>query len=151
VFCSACCLFLRYSIPHGGYICPTPEGKTIILCHVVFNETTFPYYAHAISIKLTHAPPRYIVMQQCNQPSSTFVLDTASPSNLSSPQTHSDTLIPPSPSPTPTAHANTHPMITHAKVGVLKPKAYHTSLIAIPSPLILVKAVVASAMYDRRI
>jgi len=153
VFRSACCLFLGYSIQHVGYICLTPEGKTIISCHVVFNETTFPYSAHPNQYKIdsctsqvtTDIVPSITVMQQCNQPSSTSVLDTASPSNLSSTQSHCDTLIPPSPTPTPPA--NTYPMITRAKVGVFKPKAYHTSLNAIPSLPISVKTVIASPIW----
>jgi len=35
-FHSQCCLFLGYSLHHAGYICLTPDGKTIISRNVIF-------------------------------------------------------------------------------------------------------------------
>jgi len=55
VFRSSCCLFLGYSIQHAGYICLTPEGKTIISRHVIFNESVFPYNDHTNKFEIASA------------------------------------------------------------------------------------------------
>ncbi|KAL8160107.1 hypothetical protein V2J09_001644 [Rumex salicifolius] len=42
------CIFLGYSPKHKGYTCyHVATARLYIVCHVIFDETTFPYTSHA--------------------------------------------------------------------------------------------------------
>jgi len=151
-FRSSCCLFLGYSIQHAGYICLTPEGKTIISRHVIFNEFVFPCNDHTNRFEIEYASsqvsseplPSIIVMQSCSMSSPSLVINNDSLSPSPSPHNHSASPTLPSQTPIST---NTHPMVTRAKLGIFKPRVYHTSLPSIPSHPTSVKDVIASSIW----
>ena len=146
-------LVFLYSTQHAYYICLTLNGKTIILRHVIFNETKFLYIDHPNQYKIASASsqvqpdiiPTITVIQPCNLSSPSSVIDIGPLSHPTSPHNHSTSPILSSPPHDPPA--NTHPMVTYAKGGIFKPKVYHTSLSSIPSTPISDQVVVASPIW----
>ena len=99
---------------------PTVIAPTLYVIHSPYTDNILSdndthFFAHASSI----TPSILSSVPSTNLP--------LGPSELSPQTTHFE---PPS---IPVAHpTNTHPMVTRAKVGVHKPKVYHTSITSLP-------------------
>ncbi|KAM1301045.1 hypothetical protein ACFX2H_012130 [Malus domestica] len=116
------CVFLGYSLNHKGYKClDSVTGRLYISQHVLFDESTFPYYDLSASSTSSPLTP--------TSPSSAF------PSSLTftsltptSPSSHfsgtSSSPHPTAPPPPPHSSINNHPMQTRSKSGIYKPKAF---------------------------
>lgn len=125
-FRSTKCIFIGYSSSHQGYLCLSPNGRTYISRHVVFDEHDFPFQSlfppsPSESTPTTNDTPHTIV--SITPPSNAPAIASHSPQLSASPspsQSH------PSQSPTTIAPTpiNTHPMITRAKDGISKKKAF---------------------------
>ena len=121
-------MVLGYSLHHAGYIFLTADGKIIISCNVIFNETYFPYNAQTHPFDVSSGDTLPTVP---HTPSLTIV-----------------TFIPAATVPIPVSiTANTHLMVTRAKVGTHKPKVYLTSLPVVPHIPSSVKTALASPLW----
>ena len=125
------CIFLSCSNTHKGYLCFDPKTTRLYLTrHVVFHESVFPTLSPSTSSNpsFSVSTPTFLPLHM----SSSLALHSIdaqqhNPTPLSSPLHLSSNHI------LPTIHnnvpqhppiINSHPMVTHAKDGIVKKKAF---------------------------
>lgn len=134
------CIFLGYSTDHMGLRCLDMHTKRIILSrYVIFDENTFPF---SNTPKPSSPPPVMLLVTPIPKPP---VAPQVDPPIAPPVAPHVAPPVAPhlTPPVAPSVPVSTHPMLTHGKTGITKPKTclcLHTTNTISPLPTSQIQA-----------